>query len=212
MTEEVVLSTDASADPHAVEALRALLREAGARRFTAPGDKAPEGALVVRMGADRPVGSSQPDLHALPSGGYTLTVGGEAVALTGAGEDGLFHAVQTLRQLLRPDGTFTAAVVRDWPGTAVRGITEGFYGTPWTHRQRLGQLDFMGRTKQNRFLYAPGGNNIHRQARWREPYPDRQRAELGDWRSGPGATTSRSAGRWRRARRCASPRARTCAR
>ncbi|MFE9971876.1 beta-N-acetylglucosaminidase domain-containing protein [Streptomyces hirsutus] len=177
VTEEVVLSTDASADPHAVEALRALLREAGARRFTAPGDKAPEGALVVRMGADRPVGSSQPDLHALPSGGYTLTVGGEAVALTGAGEDGLFHAVQTLRQLLRPDGTFTAAVVRDWPGTAVRGITEGFYGTPWTHRQRLGQLDFMGRTKQNRFLYAPG-DDLHRQARWREPYPDRQRAEF----------------------------------
>ncbi|MFC5956265.1 beta-N-acetylglucosaminidase domain-containing protein [Streptomyces pratens] len=177
VTDEVVLSTDASADPHAVEALRALLREAGARRFTAPGDKAPEGALVVRMGADRPAGSPQPDLHALPSGGYTLTIGKETVALTGAGEDGLFHSVQTLRQLLRPDGTFTAAVVRDWPGTAVRGITEGFYGTPWTHRQRLEQLDFMGRTKQNRFLYAPG-DDLHRQARWREPYPDRQRAEF----------------------------------
>ncbi|MFI8306879.1 beta-N-acetylglucosaminidase domain-containing protein [Streptomyces sp. NPDC085927] len=177
VTDEVVLSTDASADPHAVETLRTLLREAGARRFTAPGDKAPEGALVVRMSADRSVGSPQPDLHALPSGGYTLTVGKETVALTGAGEDGLFHAVQTLRQLLRPDGTFTAAVVRDWPGTAVRGITEGFYGTPWTHRQRLAQLDFMGRTKQNRFLYAPG-DDLHRQARWREPYPDRQRAEF----------------------------------
>ncbi|GAB2821008.1 hypothetical protein GCM10027073_60010 [Streptomyces chlorus] len=177
VTDEVVLNTDASADPHAVDALRTLLREAGARRFTAPGDKAPKGALVVRMGADRSAGSPQPDLHALPSGGYTLTVGKETVALTGAGEDGLFHAVQTLRQLLRPDGTFTAAVVRDWPGTAVRGVTEGFYGTPWTHRQRLGQLDFMGRTKQNRFLYAPG-DDLHRQARWREPYPDRRRAEF----------------------------------
>ncbi|WP_055696042.1 beta-N-acetylglucosaminidase domain-containing protein [Streptomyces prasinopilosus] len=177
VTDEVVLSTEASADPHAVEALRALLREAGALRFTAPGGKAPEGALVVRMGVERTAGSLRSDLHSLPSGGYTLTVGEEAVALTGAGEDGLFHAVQTLRQLLRPDGTFTAAVVRDWPGTAVRGITEGFYGTPWTHRQRLGQLDFMGRTKQNRFLYAPG-DDLHRQARWREPYPDRQRAEF----------------------------------
>ncbi|MFF3719044.1 beta-N-acetylglucosaminidase domain-containing protein [Streptomyces prasinus] len=177
VTDEVVLSTDASADPHAVEALRALLREAGALRFTAPGGKAPEGALLVRMGVERTVGAPQSDLHSLPPGGYTLTVGEEAVALTGAGEDGLFHAVQTLRQLLRSDGTFTAAAVRDWPATAVRGITEGFYGAPWTHRQRLGQLDFMGRTKQNRFLYAPG-DDLHRQARWREPYPDRQRAEF----------------------------------
>ncbi|MEU3174187.1 MULTISPECIES: beta-N-acetylglucosaminidase domain-containing protein [unclassified Streptomyces] len=177
VTAEVALTADPSADPRAVAALRELLREAGARRFTAPGGKAPAGALVVRMGADRPAGSRQQDLRSLPSGGYTLTVGEEAVALTGAGEDGLFHAVQTLRQLLRPDGTFTAAVVRDWPGTAVRGITEGFYGTPWTHRQRLDQLDFMGRTKQNRYLYAPG-DDLHRQARWREPYPDRQRAQF----------------------------------
>ncbi|MEU0454427.1 beta-N-acetylglucosaminidase domain-containing protein [Streptomyces sp. NPDC006129] len=102
-------------------------------------------------------------------------MGPGGVSLTGTGEDGLFHAVQTLRQLLRPDGTITAAVVRDWPGTAVRGITEGFYGTAWTHRQRLAQLDFMGRTKQNRYLYAPG-DDLYRQARWREPYPAEQRA------------------------------------
>lgn len=52
------------------------------------------------------------------------------MTLTGADGDGLFHAVQTLRRLVRPDGTIAAAVVRDWPATAVRGITEGFYGTP----------------------------------------------------------------------------------
>ncbi len=175
VTEEVALTADATADAYTLDALRALLREAGARRFTAPGAQVPEGALVVRVGRER---ASDDPRHALPAGGYALTVGKGAVSLTGADGDGLFHAVQTLRQLLRPDGaTFTAAVVRDWPGTAVRGITEGFYGTPWTHEQRLAQLDFMGRTKQNRYLYAPG-EDLYRQARWREPYPAERRAEF----------------------------------
>ncbi|MFC9126606.1 beta-N-acetylglucosaminidase domain-containing protein [Streptomyces sp. NPDC057099] len=169
VTDEVALLTDPSADPYAVEALRALLRQAGARRVT---DSAAPGALVVRTGTE-PVRRN--DRRALPSGGYELSVGQGGVSLTGVGEDGLFHAVQTLRQLLRPDGTIAAAVVRDWPGTAVRGITEGFYGTAWTHRQRMAQVGFMGRTKQNRYLYAPG-DDLYRQARWREPYPAKQRA------------------------------------
>ncbi|EFE69467.1 conserved hypothetical protein [Streptomyces viridosporus ATCC 14672] len=150
------------------------MRQAGARRFTDPGAPAPEGALVVRVATERPTGDPQ---DALPAGGYALTTGQDTVSLTGADAAGLFHAVQTLRQLLRPDGRLTAVVVRDWPGTAVRGITEGFYGTPWTHRQRLDQLDFMGRTKQNRYLYAPG-DDLHRQARWREPYPAERRAQF----------------------------------
>ncbi|MFE2281299.1 beta-N-acetylglucosaminidase domain-containing protein [Streptomyces sp. NPDC059454] len=175
VTEEVALTADATADAYALDALRALLREAGARRFTAPGAPVPEGALVVRVGTEH---ASADPRHTLPAGGYALTVGKGAVSLSGADGDGLFHAVQTLRQLLRPDGTtLTAAVVRDWPGTAVRGITEGFYGTPWTHGQRLAQLDFMGRTKQNRYLYAPG-EDLYRQARWREPYPAGRRAEF----------------------------------
>ncbi len=95
--------------------------------------------------------------------------------------------MQTLRQLSGGSGGAAGAArgartlpgerVRDWPGTAVRGLTEGFYGTPWTREQRLAQLDFMGRTKQNRYLYAPG-DDLYRQARWREPYPADQRADF----------------------------------
>ncbi|GGV63772.1 beta-N-acetylglucosaminidase domain-containing protein [Streptomyces massasporeus] len=169
--DEVALVTDPQADPAAVDALRELLRQAGARRIT---DAAGPGALVVHARTE-PV--RRDDRRALPAGGYELSVGAGGVFLTGTGEDGLFHAVQTLRQLLRPDRTIASAVVRDWPGTAVRGITEGFYGTAWTHRQRLAQLDFMGRTKQNRYLYAPG-DDLYRQARWREPYPAQARARF----------------------------------
>ncbi|WP_442802699.1 beta-N-acetylglucosaminidase domain-containing protein [Streptomyces sp. CB01373] len=177
----VSLVADADADPYALSALRSLLYEAGARAVTdlRGTDAVPVGTLAVRAYTDR--AHSDPR-HALPSGGYLLTTGKDAVTLTGAGEDGLFHAVQTLRQLLRPDGTVPGVNVRDWPGTAVRGTTEGFYGTAWTQQQRLGQLDFMGRTKQNRYLYAPG-DDLYRQERWREAYPAPQRSafrELAD--------------------------------
>ncbi|MFE9880121.1 beta-N-acetylglucosaminidase domain-containing protein [Streptomyces sp. NPDC005784] len=202
-------ASDAELDPYALEALRALLRQAGARTFTTArdGDALPAHALVVRMGTEpantvrqgvssfvgarAASGSLERALTALgaapradlPSGGYRLAVGRtdgrDTVALAGVGEDGLYHAVQTLRQLLGADGRIAGAVVRDWPGTAVRGTTEGFYGSPWTPEQRLEQLDFMGRTKQNRYVYAPG-DDLFRQARWREPYPAGERAHFRD--------------------------------
>ncbi|CAL9415562.1 beta-N-acetylglucosaminidase domain-containing protein [Streptomyces sp. enrichment culture] len=122
-----------------------------------------------------------PERGDLPSGGYRLAAGPhqgrDTIAVDGVGPDGLFHAVQTLRQLITSSRSVPRVVVRDWPGTAVRGLAEGFYGRPWSHEQRLAQLDFMGRTKQNRYLYAPG-DDPYRQARWREPYPAGQRAEF----------------------------------
>ncbi|MCT4352642.1 beta-N-acetylglucosaminidase domain-containing protein [Streptomyces sp. Je 1-79] len=183
---EVTLLADADADPYAVAALHEVLRTAGVGTVH---NALPGGGTVIRVGA----AASQEALRALrvperadlPRGGYRLATGRvqgrDTVALDGVGEDGLFHAVQTLRQLIggRADDRreIPGVVVRDWPGTAVRGLTEGFYGRPWSQEQRLAQLDFMGRTKQNRYLYAPG-DDPYRQTQWRDPYPAAQRAEF----------------------------------
>ncbi|MEF9882952.1 beta-N-acetylglucosaminidase domain-containing protein [Streptomyces sp. P9-A4] len=182
---EVTLLADEDADPYALTALRALLRAAGVRtvheglpgrgpvlRVAGPDGSAAEEALsALRV----------PDRIDLPRGGYRLATGRfqgrDTVALDGVGGDGLFHAVQTLRQLIGEGREVPGVVVRDWPGTAERGITEGFYGSPWTARQRLAQIDFLGRTKQNRYLYAPG-DDPYRGAQWREPYPAAQQAEF----------------------------------
>ncbi|MGH4028333.1 beta-N-acetylglucosaminidase domain-containing protein [Actinomycetota bacterium Odt1-20B] len=196
LTDEAVLVAGEDADPYALEAIRTALREAGVRRITRVRDEAglrAGGSLVVRAGG--PPGATAlaalgaPARGDLPSGGYRLATGRYAgrgtVALDGVGEDGLFHAAQTFRQILesrKPTAaggtrTLPGLTVRDWPATPVRGLTEGFYGTPWTREQRAAQLDFMGRTKQNRYLYAPG-DDLFRQARWREPYPADQRADF----------------------------------
>ncbi|MEV5655145.1 beta-N-acetylglucosaminidase domain-containing protein [Streptomyces sp. NPDC052291] len=181
LTGEVTLVVDAEADPYAVDALRTVLRDAGVRTVHA---SLPGAGPVLRVGGDgaadalRDLGAA--DRADLPAGGYRLAAGRVAkrdtVALEGVGEDGLFHAVQTLRQLVR-GGEVAGVTVRDWPSTAVRGLTEGFYGQPWSREDRLAQIDFLGRTKQNRYLYA-AGDDPYRQARWRDPYPAARRADF----------------------------------
>ncbi|WP_128976385.1 beta-N-acetylglucosaminidase domain-containing protein [Streptomyces roseicoloratus] len=187
---EVTLLAAPEADPYALTALRTLLRAAGVRTVH---EALPGRGPVLRVGdsletekALRALGV--PERGDLPDGGYRLATGRlqgrDTVVLDGVGDDGLFHAVQTLRQLVglvghvgHVGGTVRVpgVVVRDWPAGAVRGMTEGFYGRPWTTAERLAQLDFMGRTKQNRYLYAPG-DDPYRRALWREPYPAAERA------------------------------------
>lgn len=58
----------------------------------------------------------------------------------------------------------------------LRGVIEGFYGTPWTEAERLDILAFCGKHGLNAYVYAPKDDPYHRE-RWREPYP---RAELDD--------------------------------
>lgn len=175
----VVVAPDA--DPYAVAELRSLLSAAG---VTTVHESLPGRGPLIRAGGP---GAGEalralraPDRADLPTGGYRIASGkvdGRAtVALDGLGEDGLFHAVQTLRQLVS-GGAVAGVVVRDWPGTAVRGMAEGFYGQPWIQEERLAQLAFMGRTKQNRYLYA-AGDDPYRLARWREPYPAERRADF----------------------------------
>jgi hyaluronoglucosaminidase len=57
---------------------------------------------------------------------------------------------------------------------AVRGVVEGFYGTPWTHDARLEVIEFLAGRGMNAYAYAPKDDTRHR-AEWRLPYA---RAEL----------------------------------
>ncbi|REK84978.1 hyaluronidase [Streptomyces inhibens] len=185
--DEAALVAAPDTDPYALDVLRGLLRDAGVRtvRQVAPGDRLPAAGPVILVGGAQAQDALRalraPARGDLPSGGYRLAVGQVAgrdtVALDGVGPDGLFHAAQTLRQLVTDGRQLASVAVRDWPGTAVRGTTEGFFGQPWSRAQRLAQLDFMGRTKQNRYLYAPG-DDPYRQAQWRDPYPADQRADF----------------------------------
>ncbi|WUD81371.1 beta-N-acetylglucosaminidase domain-containing protein [Streptomyces sp. NBC_00503] len=185
---EAVLVLPDGVDPYAVGVVREALRGAGVRTLyeRADGESLPTGIPVVRLqGTDAERALSELGAAGagdLPAGGYRLAVGRaggrDTVALAGVGDDGLFHAAQTLRQLIASGaGKVPGVLVRDWPTAPVRGITEGFYGTPWTAAERLEQVDFMGRTKQNRLLLAPG-DDTYRTTDWRRDYPAERAAEL----------------------------------
>ncbi|MEU9910806.1 beta-N-acetylglucosaminidase domain-containing protein [Streptomyces sp. NPDC051001] len=181
VVEVVGPDTDASAR----EVVEAALREAGADRIVTV-DKPPASAAFTvyldgpgttaalkRLGARSPAG--------LPSGGYALASGRRdgrtLLALSGSDATGTFYAAQTLRQLLGTSGKLPETRIRDWPTAALRGVVEGFYGAPWTHAERLSQLDFYGRTKQNVYVYSPKDDPYLRD-RWRDEYPTAELARL----------------------------------
>lgn len=181
VVEVVGPDTDASAR----KVVESALRKAGADRIVAV-DKPPASAAFTvyldgpgttealkRLGARSPSG--------LPSGGYALASGRRdgrtVVALSGSDATGTFYAAQTFRQLLDGSGKLPEVKIRDWPTAALRGVIEGFYGTPWTHAERLSQLDFYGRTKQNVYVYSPKDDPYLR-AQWRDEYPPAELTQL----------------------------------
>jgi hyaluronoglucosaminidase len=58
-----------------------------------------------------------------------------------------------------------------------RGVVEGFYGQPWSHRARLDLLSFIGARGMNAYVYAPKEDAKHR-AQWREPYDNTEHARF----------------------------------
>jgi hyaluronoglucosaminidase len=61
----------------------------------------------------------------------------------------------------------------------MRGVIEGFYGTPWSHEERLDLIRFCAQHDLNTWVYAPKDDPYHR-AQWREPYPDAELERLGE--------------------------------
>lgn len=177
----VEVTTHVEVDGPTRAALDGLL-EGGAA--SGPGLEVTLGALgdaaVARVLDDAGVDVPPP----IPSEGYVLAAvsyGPDAPGrLVVAAHDpaGWFYAVQTLAQLVTPDGSIRGVSVVDRPAMPVRGAIEGFYGSPWTHEERVGQLAFYGRVKLNTYVYAPKDDPYHRD-RWREPYPADQLDRLG---------------------------------
>lgn len=102
--------------------------------------------------------------------GYFLEITPKGAVIAGADEAGLFYGVQTLLGSIAK-GKMECATITDWPDVAFRGTVEGFYGTPWSHKARLSQIEFYGRNKMNVYIYGPKDDPYHRD-HWREAYPD----------------------------------------
>jgi len=102
--------------------------------------------------------------------GYYLNISEKGIVIAGADKAGLIYGVQTLLQSMA-EGKLECCTVTDWPDVPFRGTVEGFYGTPWSHKARLSQIEFYGRNKMNVYIYGPKDDPYHRD-HWRVAYPD----------------------------------------
>lgn len=104
--------------------------------------------------------------------GYYLSITDKGAVVAGADEEGLYYGVQTLLASVA-EGKLEYCTITDWPDVPFRGTVEGFYGTPWSHKARLSQIEFYGRNKMNVYIYGPKDDPYHRN-HWRVPYPDEE--------------------------------------
>lgn len=186
----VALVVGSGSDPAAIDAAETVLRDAGVSKIdkVSSASRVGHGVTAVYVGgpeenpaAAEPLsGLHVEDASALPTGGYVLAdgvvQGRSTIVLDGRDGTGTFYAVQTLRQLIERhhDSLSVPGVrVRDWPAQALRGVIEGFYGTPWSDEQRLAQMDYYGAHKMNIYVYSPK-DDAYLRAQWRDPYPAAQ--------------------------------------
>ena len=94
---------------------------------------------------------------------YDLSVTAQKVKIHARSSAGIFHAIQTLRQMCEGEGANAAlpiAEIHDWPSMAYRGtMVDISHGPLPTEREIERQLDFLARWKENQY-YIYNENSI----------------------------------------------------
>ena len=90
----------------------------------------------------------------------TSLSGDKKVSIERSTYAGFRYALNVLLKSLLSNVAFTGH--RHSPGFKTRGVIEGFYGTPWSHKQRLRGLAHFSDFGFNRYLLAPKDDPWHR--------------------------------------------------
>ena len=137
----------------------------------------PQGAVRLLIGevGDKAVKAYRKQVPAQAEG-YLLSVEPGRVVIAGRDGAGTYYGVQTFLKLWQQQNVMQCRI-EDWPSVDCRGVIEGFYGNPWSHKDRLRQFEFYGCNKLNIYVYGPKDDPYHR-AHWRDPYPQDEAARL----------------------------------
>ncbi|WP_404452120.1 beta-N-acetylglucosaminidase domain-containing protein [Virgibacillus necropolis] len=187
LTPVVGLVIGANTDEAAVREVEQALNEADVKRIVRKNasESAPNTPVTIWIGGPEENQASLEILQQLnvdgpgelKAEGYVVAskqTDKKRIVLAGKNKAGTFYAAQTFEQLIqkRQGRDWIPEVeIRDWPEMAMRGSIEGFYGPPWSHEDRLEQLEFYSENKMNAYIYAPKDDPYHRE-NWRDPYPE----------------------------------------
>lgn len=125
------------------------------------------------------------------------------ISIIGSDADGVYYGVLTLAQILEQstsEDKFSEVIISDYPEIEFRGFIEGFYGTPWSHEDRMNLMKETSKFKMNTYIYAPKDDPYHRK-QWKELYPEDKATQIAElakagndnnfnfcWTIHPGAT------------------------
>lgn len=109
--------------------------------------------------------------------GYHIDFSKKRIALIGRDARGTYYGVRTLISILK-NVQMPLGHITDYPDVSARGTVEGFYGTPWSFKHRMRQIDFYGENKLNTYIYGPKDDPYHSSPNWRKPYPEDEAVQL----------------------------------
>ncbi len=103
---------------------------------------------------------------------------GLRATLTVSCRKSLFRALNRIKQM-EADKKFFIGFVEDYPLFAKRGYIEGFYGNPWSFKNRKMMLELLSFYGMNTHYYAPKDDPYHRD-KWDELYPEKELFKLSE--------------------------------
>ena len=112
----------------------------------------------------------------LPSDAFNLDTRKNTIEILASSIRGFIYGIQTLNEIVTYQNNITVMpilLIEDEPDFLVRGIIEGYYGTPWTFEERMEMFPFMVNQRLNTYMYGPKMDPYHR-VNWRTPYPKDQ--------------------------------------
>lgn len=187
ITPVVGLVVGEDTDEAAIREVEKTLEEVDVKRIVrgAPGEPAPNTPVTIWISSNSDNLDALDILNemgvegseTLKDEGYVLAssnTGKKQIVLAGKDNAGTFYAAKTFDQVIQERlgrDWMPSVSIRDWPEMLLRGTIEGFYGQPWSHEDRLSQIEFYGQNKMNTYVYAPKDDPYHL-SKWREPYPE----------------------------------------
>ncbi|MBL4937833.1 beta-N-acetylglucosaminidase domain-containing protein [Clostridium sp. YIM B02515] len=116
----------------------------------------------------------------LKNDGFRFKITKNHIVIKSSNDRGYLYAIRYINSLITEHENkiyLPIIEVTHTPTLRVRGVLEGFYGTPWTQEERLDEVDFMSVNKMNSFMYAPKNDPYHRE-KWAVEYPEKELIQL----------------------------------
>ena len=110
---------------------------------------------------------------------YSLVIKGQKISIVGKDTDAVFYGLTTLKHMLNDSQApvLREVNVEDYADVKNRGFIEGYYGNPWSNKDRAALMRYGGDLKLTQYIFAPKDDPYHN-SKWRELYPKEKLEEI----------------------------------